>query len=574
MRRLRLGAHLCTLTMMLTMTAVLVGPAHSATLGPGTPPSRDFSGYVARNGAELGIARLPDGTWGICLDTGTRWRWPTSTPPARNVVDPIVGYLTATYLERAQRAPVLAAALWWAVGERLNSHPRAVRAHVRQLRRESPGIGRRVTTWHRRMVSEAARLAPPTGGYVMPAPTLTRAELTASGVRSRSGAWVPGLRTQITLRGATFDDHSSTWNGVTGAAPLKLSVHPSGPVTVSAQVSIVGMAPAAFRLFSPRRRHRQRVASSVPPTSVSTGADVAFVPARPRVSTRVSLQRAQTGVTLTDRVSVAGLSTEPGAPPVPIVWELRGPVRADRASTCRAVSWAGAPLTAAGSSTVTRDGTVTLGATRLGRGGCYSYRERLLPTPYSLGTAWTPLGLVEETSLLIPPAPRIPRHPAVSSGGESAGPVSPGRSSGAATVAAPAIGLRAPLSRVDFVGRTITPPRAIDSAGLWSRGAALDDVVGTTVLVGHVSDRHDRPGAFHRLLRARVGQSITLQQGGRTSSWRISAVRRVDRTRLSPAPFRQQVARRLVLITCAGRVTTSTGGFHYAKNLIIEAVPR
>jgi hypothetical protein len=47
----------------------------------------------------------------------------------------------------------------------------------------------------------------------------------------------------------------------------------------------------------------------------------------------------------------------------------------------------------------------------------------------------------------------------------------------------------------------------------------------------------------------------------------------VDRNRLTPRVFEQDVVRRLVLVTCTGRVTTAGGGFHYRRNLVVEAVP-
>ncbi|WP_300682690.1 class F sortase [Nocardioides sp.] len=574
MRRLLLGARLFILTLILSLTALLIGPARAAVIGPGTPPDHGFSGYVARNGAALGVARLPDGTWGICLDTGKAWRWPTTTPHSRLQTDPTIGYLTSVCLTPARRDAALAAALWWAVGERLNSHPRAVREHLRRMRRESPRIGRRVAALHQSLLSDAKRNAPPAGGYQMAAPALSRTDLSGIGVRSGTGAWVPGLATTITLTGGTFSDGHTSWTGVTSTAGLSLSVQPTGPVTITATVAVSGLPSPQFRIFTPQHAHRQRVATAAAPASLHTVASVAFVPARPRVSTAVNLQRANAGATVTDRVVVSGTSGERGAPPVVLEWQLLGPVRADASSTCRGARWSGAPLLTAGRLSLSGDSTVTVGATRAARGGCYGYRERLLPTAYSLGTGWTTLGIVPETSLVSPPVPRLPRHPAVASGGESNGTDGARDRIARTRVTAPALGLDATISRVDFRGATLTPPHAISTAGLWRRGAALDDVAGTTVLVGHVSDNHDRPGAFHRLLRARVGQNITTTIGSRTTTWRISAISRVDRDRLSRDPFLQRVARRLVLITCANRVTTARGGFHYAKNLIVEAVPR
>jgi sortase (surface protein transpeptidase) len=92
------------------------------------------------------------------------------------------------------------------------------------------------------------------------------------------------------------------------------------------------------------------------------------------------------------------------------------------------------------------------------------------------------------------------------------------------------------------------------------------------VLGGHVSDDHDSPGAFHRLWGVRPGMTVTTHAHGVTRAWRVTSVRRVSRDRLDRGLFAQSLARRLVLVTCADRVSHG-GWFHYTTNEVVVAVP-
>ncbi|XBB69074.1 class F sortase [Nocardioides sp. WV_118_6] len=116
-------------------------------------------------------------------------------------------------------------------------------------------------------------------------------------------------------------------------------------------------------------------------------------------------------------------------------------------------------------------------------------------------------------------------------------------------------------------------PRGARHAGQWTHGAPLDALVGTTVLTGHVADDRGRPGAFAGLRSARRGDVVRVAEGGTVRRWRVTRTWSADRSRLPRSVFTQDVARRLVLITCTDRVATPGGGFHYRRNLVVEAVP-
>ncbi|MFT4262093.1 MAG: class F sortase [Nocardioides sp.] len=680
------------LILILVATAVCVGPVRAATIGHGHAPTKGFSGYVASDGSELGVGRLANGVRGICLDTGDAWDWPDRTPSSTLVDDPVVGYLTSRWLPRAASDPVLAAALWWAVGERLNSHPLRVSEHVARMQHETPKLAARIIRRHASLVRDALANAPGADGYAAPALTLAGGRLDGVGIRSATGHWVPGLPVVIRLEGGRFANGRTVWRGRTADRPIAREVRPTSSAEVRVRVVVSRVPASRFRLYTPSADHRQRVAASagrtrlraaitgpglaVPSLStqvnsqravlgdtlvdrvtvtgtsgatvagewrllgpiapaadggcgaldwssapiVSSGTftapgdgdvevgatrisvtgcytyverlaaspttlavdwsppgietETAVVTSVPSLSTVVNTQRATAGATLVDRVTIAGLPNGPGATPAAGEWRLLGPVRPDASLTCAGAAWSGAATAAQGVFSAGADGTVEVGATRIAEGGCYTYVERLAATALGSEVPWTAPGIAAETTLAGPPRVRVPGHPSVDSGGESDGTPETADRRAPGRVSLRAVGLSTTLARVDFHGSTLTPPHAISTAGIWAAGATPDAVVGTTVLVGHVSDDHDRPGAFKRLQRARRGQVIELTPpAGRTSRWRITRIRAVDRTKLPRGIFAQDLERRLILVTCTDKVTYANGAFHYTKNLIVYAEP-
>ncbi|KRB73975.1 hypothetical protein ASE01_18425 [Nocardioides sp. Root190] len=561
---------LLALVLLTLLVLAPTAPADAERLGPGRPDQPAFSGYTTRAGHELGIAALADGTIGICLDTGTRL-WPRRSTRATTVTDPVVGYLLSTTLGPARRDGALATALWWVVGKErgLNSQPRRMTSRLAELRRESPGLHRKVLTAARTLLADARRHAAPASGYRATPPRLTSEGRTGTvgglGIRSAAGRWVPGIRMEITLTGATFTDGRSSRTVTTTTRASESAWHRIDGEAVTVRVRYTGVPEHRYRLHRSGARF-QRVAASAGTRALTTSARTAELPT-PSLTTRVNLQRALSGDVLVDAVTVRGT----GGAKVAGEWRLLGPVRPDSGLRCRAVRWTGAPVAGRGTFSVTGDTTVHVGRTRVLRGGCYTYQERLTASARTMATAWTPAGLVEETSLVRPRPPAVPTHPVVDTGGQGAG-----RSTSGATarLRAPTARVSARLSGVDFRRSVLTAPVRRTDAGIWREGARLSALVGTTVVVGHVSDRRDRPGVFHRLRRLDVGDRLTTTDaGGSNLTWRVVRVRTVDRRRLPRSLFSQGIARRLVLITCTDRVRTSTGGFHYRKNLVVEAVP-
>lgn len=563
---------LLPLSLLLTLSFSPVAPASAERLGPGRPDQPGFSGYTTRAGHEIGIAALGDGTVGICLDTGTR-RWPHRAARPTTVTDPVVGYLLSTRLERARRDGVLAAALWWVVGKEraLNSQPGRMRARLGEMRRESPALYRRVGAAVRALLADARRHAPPSTGYRAPRPGLgsdgRSGTVTDLGIRSAGGAWVLGATMRVTLQGARFTDGRAVRTLRTGTAPQALAWRRIGGEEVVVAVRYSDVPHHRYLLHRAGARF-QRVAASAGSRTLAASARLPALPT-PSITTRVNLQRASVGAVLADAVTVRGT----GGSRLTGSWLLLGPVAPDASLRCRKARWAGAPVAGSGSFVVHGDSTVQVGRTRIQRGGCYTYQERLAPSPWTLGTPWTPAGLVEETSLVGPRQPVVPDHPQVATGGSRVARTT-ARAATAPRIVVPGTRVSATLHGTDFRRSTLTAPYQRTAAGIWRAGSTLSALVGTTVVVGHVSDNRDRPGAFHALRRVRIGQQVrTADSSGAVQRWRVVRIRALDRRKLPRSLFQQGIERRLVLITCTGRVNLPGGGFHYRKNLVVEAVP-
>lgn len=324
--------------------------------------------------------------------------------------------------------------------------------------------------------------------------------------------------------------------------------------------------------------YRERLRASattraVPWTRAGIVEETSHVQSRPTFRTEVNRRRVVVGGTLVDKVIVEGVPSGPGATALDGQWQLLGPVVPDGDQRCRRARWKDAPVAARGRFTVKRNGVVRVGRTTVRTGGCYTYRERIAPSAHSVEAPWSAAGLVEETALVTPRQPRIPKHPQVATGGSQGAPPA-----GRADLDRPRLKIFGPhlsaaLRDVAFRGSTLRPARHPRVAGLWSAGAGLAALVGTTVIAGHVSDNRDRPGAFHGLRRLRIGEQLrTVDSSGSVRRWRVVQVRTFDRRKLPRSLFAQRVQRKLTLITCTDRVATA-GGFHYRKNLVVEAEP-
>ncbi len=145
---------------------------------------------------------------------------------------------------------------------------------------------------------------------------------------------------------------------------------------------------------------------------------------------------------------------------------------------------------------------------------------------------------------------------------------------GAPRVGIPALGIDASVRTVRARKGTMGIPGDIARLGWLNRSAGLGEVIGTSVVAGHVSDHHDSPGSFWRLRKAHKGQIVTVREGGETLRYRVTSVRTYLRSKALPREmFRTSGKHQLALVSCTGRVTYPNGSFHYTRNVVVIASP-
>jgi hypothetical protein len=129
---------------------------------------------------------------------------------------------------------------------------------------------------------------------------------------------------------------------------------------------------------------------------------------------------------------------------------------------------------------------------------------------------------------------------------------------------------------------TLVIPDDVKRIGLWDQGAPLaplpshPEVLGTTLLAGHVDHVGQGRGALYPLAHVSPGAlAIATDADGTVTRWRVVSLLAVAKDRLPGSVFDGPVGpRRLVLVTCGGRVIQKPGvGGVYEDNVIVTAVP-
>jgi hypothetical protein len=134
----------------------------------------------------------------------------------------------------------------------------------------------------------------------------------------------------------------------------------------------------------------------------------------------------------------------------------------------------------------------------------------------------------------------------------------------------PELGIDAPWVPEPLTAATLAVPSDVHVVGLSRAGGSPDGAIGTVVLDGHVNYVDQGPGALSPLYRAAPGQLVILTDAtGRVSRWRISGLADPLKNDLDPGLFTATGPRRLVLITCGGRVTAG----QYDRNVVVTALP-
>ncbi|MFJ9313843.1 VaFE repeat-containing surface-anchored protein [Pimelobacter simplex] len=371
--------------------------------------------------------------------------------------------------------------------------------------------------------------------------------------------------TQYTLTGELRRKSDGSATGITGTKTFT-------PASASGTVDVTFVVPAGFAGEQLVAFEELRVAGS--PTIVAEHKDIndpaqtvsveATTPGGPvstvTLTTETSSKTVTPGTSLSDVVTIKGLVPGHGATGSATLY---GPFASRAAMRCT-------PAHAAGKVAFKpANGVVRTPSVRVNRTGYYTWVAST--TADSRNTAAThACGLAAETTL-VRKSPY--KTPVVSTGFSSAGLPFAGRGT-VSRISIPALKVNAGTSLVGIRKGAMNVPGKVARTGQLDRSAAAGDLIGTTVIAGHVSDRHDRPGAFWKLSKARPGQVVTVWQAGKPLRYRITSVQQFTRTKKLPARFFSTTgAHQLVLISCADRVRTSGGGFHYRNNVVVTATP-
>ncbi|UGS28377.1 class F sortase [Microbacterium resistens] len=115
---------------------------------------------------------------------------------------------------------------------------------------------------------------------------------------------------------------------------------------------------------------------------------------------------------------------------------------------------------------------------------------------------------------------------------------------------------------------------APERAGVFTGSAPLNADRGSTLIAGHVVDRAGALAPMAQLALLGAGDVVsTADETGQRRDWVVVASEVVPRDGLRPEMWQQDGDRRLVLITCAGRLDDSTGAVEFVDNLVVTAVP-
>ena len=317
----------------------------------------------------------------------------------------------------------------------------------------------------------------------------------------------------------------------------------------------------------------------------------------PAVATVVSDQRALVGSHLSDTVTLTGLAP---TDTVQLRWRLHGPLEPRNGPSCAGLAWSRAPIAASGVMTVTGSGSVATPSVRLRAPGCFTYSEDLAATATTTAAS-SPPGLAVETSLVTRPV--TPVVPEVATGASSLGlrplppqvfsapdpsPYVPQRRAAprwlGSTYRAPAdqrapaagvlsvgrVGVRITVARVGLDRGAVAVPDRRDRIGWLRTTAAHGDLMGSSVLSGHVSSR---PGELGALADVRRGDVVRWTAGGEAERYEVRTVRTFARSDGLPADlFRTDGRRTVHLVTCSRRQVLPDGKIYYADNLVVTAV--
>jgi hypothetical protein len=279
----------------------------------------------------------------------------------------------------------------------------------------------------------------------------------------------------------------------------------------------------------------------------------------PRLRTETSQQRVKPGKPFHDRLHVRGLAGGQGATAVA---QLYGPFPSRAAATCQDA------FQVRSQTLHVHNGTTRTRPVRLETPGVYTWKVRILANAANQAAA-PRCGEVAETTVVAKPAYVAPEIVGGFSGTVRPAELERGTPM---TVQMPAIGLRATVRSEGIVRGRMTLPNDVAAVGWLRKSAGVGDQIGTAVVAGHVSDRHDRPGAMVHLNRARLGQIVTVVRAGVRYRFEVVSKATFDcNHRLSQRYFATTGRHQLALVTCTHKIVHPDGHFHYTRYVVVVA---
>jgi sortase (surface protein transpeptidase) len=137
-----------------------------------------------------------------------------------------------------------------------------------------------------------------------------------------------------------------------------------------------------------------------------------------------------------------------------------------------------------------------------------------------------------------------------------------------------AIGVNAAVVPVGVAGRSGTTevPQDVGTVG-WYRFGPTPGQEGSSVLLGHVDDRAQGPGAFFRLVQVGPGDSVVVTAADGTRwVFEVVARRSYPKNGLPPSVFDRLGRPSVALVTCGGDFDWRTRT--YSDNVVVFAVPK
>lgn len=302
-------------------------------------------------------------------------------------------------------------------------------------------------------------------------------------------------------------------------------------------------------------------------------AETTLTRAHPRLHTRASARRVTTGSLVRDTVVVRG--AWPGLRQR-VVARLYGPFASRSQITCTGTPYVTARLRVRG------NGSFHTSRVRLREPGVYTWQESLAADVLDAAASHPCGQVLETTHAHRPPVPVIPEVPTGFSGGQQqprfvrrtyVSPPSAVHRVAGNRLIVPRLRISAPVDTVRLDDGVMAVPNDPHRVGWLGASAHASDMIGTSVIAGHVSDRVDRPGALWRLRGVRLGEPLTWVVDGRRHDFVVTQIARYDRARvLPPGLFRNRGRHVLQLVTCARKIVSGSH-WHYEQNLVVTASP-